>query len=67
MLPIIQSGSQLRVNGNHKFQEGKHKEALMMYLQVSQRGQASPSRTCEDKGEGERGVDERSVGWWLST
>ncbi|KAL3915212.1 MAG: hypothetical protein SGPRY_007326, partial [Prymnesium sp.] len=33
MLPIIQSGSQLRVNGNHKFKEGKHKEALMMYLQ----------------------------------
>lgn len=34
MLPIIQSGAQLRINGNHKFKEGKYREALMMYLQV---------------------------------
>ena len=33
MLPIIQSGAQLRQNGNHKFKEGKYREALMMYLQ----------------------------------
>ncbi|KAL1495437.1 hypothetical protein AB1Y20_016805 [Prymnesium parvum] len=33
MLPIIQSGAQLRINGNHKFKEGKYREALMMYLQ----------------------------------
>ena len=33
MLPIIQSGAQLRINGNHKFKEGKFREALMMYLQ----------------------------------
>jgi len=33
MLPIIQSGVQLRINGNHKFKEGKFREALMMYLQ----------------------------------
>ena len=34
MLPIIQAGVQLRINGNHKFKEGKFREALMMYLQV---------------------------------
>ena len=34
MLPIIQSGAQLRINGNHKFKEGRFREALMMYLQV---------------------------------
>ena len=33
MLPIIQSGAQLRVNGNHKFRQGKYKEALEMYMQ----------------------------------
>ncbi len=33
MLPILQSGAQLRVNGNHKFREGKFTEALEMYLQ----------------------------------
>ena len=37
MLPIIQSGVQLRINGNHKFKEGKFREALMMYLQVWRR------------------------------
>ena len=35
MLPIIQSGAQLRVNGNHKFRQGKYKEALEMYMQAS--------------------------------
>jgi hypothetical protein len=34
MLPIIQSGAQLRVNGNHKFRQGKYKEALEMYMQA---------------------------------
>lgn len=33
MLPIIQSGAQLRVNGNRKFREGHFREALKMYLQ----------------------------------
>jgi len=33
MLPIIQTGAQLRVNGNHKFRQGKFKEALEMYMQ----------------------------------
>mmetsp|Transcript_24656 Transcript_24656/g.40888 ORF Transcript_24656/g.40888 Transcript_24656/m.40888 type:complete len:377 (-) Transcript_24656:303-1433(-) len=33
MLPIITSGAQLRVNGNHKFRQGKFKEALEMYMQ----------------------------------
>mmetsp|Transcript_21248 Transcript_21248/g.41451 ORF Transcript_21248/g.41451 Transcript_21248/m.41451 type:complete len:289 (+) Transcript_21248:68-934(+) len=33
MLPIITSGAQLRVNGNHKFRQGKYREALEMYLQ----------------------------------
>ncbi len=33
MLPIIQSGAQLRVNGNHKFRQGKYREALEMYMQ----------------------------------
>jgi len=33
MLPIITSGAQLRVNGNHKFRQGKYKEALEMYMQ----------------------------------
>lgn len=33
MLPIIQSGVQLRINGNHKFKEKDYKSALMMYMQ----------------------------------
>ena len=33
MLPIIQSGVQLRANGNHKFKQGDYKRALEMYLQ----------------------------------
>mmetsp|Transcript_40177 Transcript_40177/g.93763 ORF Transcript_40177/g.93763 Transcript_40177/m.93763 type:complete len:377 (-) Transcript_40177:466-1596(-) len=33
MLPIIQTGAQLRINGNHKFRQGKYKEALEMYMQ----------------------------------
>ena len=33
MLPIIQSGAQLRVNGNHKFKAKEFKAALMMYMQ----------------------------------
>uniref|UniRef100_A0A7S0Q4S5 Uncharacterized protein n=1 Tax=Coccolithus braarudii TaxID=221442 RepID=A0A7S0Q4S5_9EUKA len=33
MLPIIQSGAQLRVNGNHKFRQGMYREALEMYMQ----------------------------------
>ena len=33
MLPIIQSGAQLRVNGNHKFRQGNYAEALEMYMQ----------------------------------
>lgn len=33
MLPIIQSGAQLRVNGNRKFREQKFVEALEMYMQ----------------------------------
>lgn len=33
MLPIIQSGVQLRINGNHKFKAKDYKAALMMYMQ----------------------------------
>jgi len=33
MLPIIQSGVQLRVNGNHKFKEKNYHAALTMYMQ----------------------------------
>jgi len=33
MLPIIQSGVQLRINGNHKFKEKDFQSALMMYMQ----------------------------------
>jgi hypothetical protein len=33
MLPIIQSGVQLRINGNHKFKEKNFKSALTMYMQ----------------------------------
>jgi len=33
MLPIIQSGVQLRINGNHKFKMKEYKAALMMYMQ----------------------------------
>ena len=33
MLPIIQSGVQLRINGNHKFKEKDYRSALMMYMQ----------------------------------
>jgi len=33
MLPIIQTGVQLRINGNHKFKQGMHKQALEMYMQ----------------------------------
>ena len=34
MLPIIQSGVQLRINGNHKFKAKDYKAALMMYMQA---------------------------------
>lgn len=33
MLPIIQSGVQLRINGNHKFKMKEYKASLMMYMQ----------------------------------
>ena len=33
MLPIIQSGVQLRINGNHKFKEKDYHHALTMYMQ----------------------------------
>ena len=33
MLPIIQSGVQLRINGNHKFKEKNFHAALTMYMQ----------------------------------
>jgi len=33
MLPIIQSGVQLRINGNHKFKEKNYHAALTMYMQ----------------------------------
>ena len=33
MLPIIQSGVQLRANGNHKFKLGEYRSALEMYMQ----------------------------------
>lgn len=33
MLPIIQSGVQLRINGNHKYKEGSYTRALEMYMQ----------------------------------
>ena len=33
MLPIIQSGVQLRVNGNHKFKAQDYQSALEMYMQ----------------------------------
>lgn len=34
MLPIIQSGVQLRINGNHKFKAGEFHAALEMYMQA---------------------------------
>ena len=34
MLPIIQSGVQLRLNGNHKFKEKNYHAALTMYMQA---------------------------------
>jgi len=33
MLPIIQSGVQLRINGNHQYKQGSYARALEMYMQ----------------------------------
>ena len=42
MLPIIQSGVQLRINGNHKFKEKDYGAALMLYMQVCDSSAAVP-------------------------
>ena len=35
MLPIIQSGVQLRINGNHQYKQGNYTRALEMFMQGS--------------------------------